>query len=86
MAQEQQLLQFDGMLPSRLVAQGVLGEGGGRVPKLVSDEGDHLFGRMLAYDQTLARMPQRAQLDGEAQSVAAAPFGRMSARSSALTT
>jgi hypothetical protein len=57
-AQGQQLLQFDGMLPSRLVAQGVLGEDGGRVSKLVSDEGDHLFGRMLADAQALARMPQ----------------------------
>ena len=74
-AQEQQLLQFGGMLPSRLVPQGVPGEGRGRVPKLVSDEGDHRFGRMLADAQALARMPQQAQLDGEAQSVAAAPFG-----------
>jgi hypothetical protein len=41
----------------------------------VSDEGDHLFGRMLADAQALARMPQQAQLDGEAQSVATAPFG-----------
>lgn len=63
------------MLSSRLVPQGVLGEGGGRISKLVSDERDHRFGRMLADAQALARMPQQAQLDGEAESVAAAPFG-----------
>jgi hypothetical protein len=74
-AQKQQLLQFHGMLPSRLVPQGIVGEGGGRVPKLVSDEGDHRFGRLLTDAQAVARMPQQAQLEGEAQSVAAAPFG-----------
>jgi hypothetical protein len=52
------LLQFDGMLPSRLVAERVVGKGGRRNVQLPRDKGDHRLWRMIAEAQALARMPQ----------------------------
>ena len=74
-AQAQQLLQFDGMFASCLVAQRIISKGGRRHADLKRDESDHRLGRMLAKSQALAGMAQQAKLNSEAQSVAAPPLG-----------
>ena len=59
------LLQLDRVLPAGLIPERVVGKGGWGYPELVSHEGDHRLWRMLAGSQTLAGIPQEAQLDGE---------------------
>jgi hypothetical protein len=68
-------LQFGRMLPARLVARRVCREGGRVQPELIRYEGEEGSRQMLARPQTLARMTQQAELDGEAEPVGGAALG-----------
>ena len=70
----QMLLQFDGVLPPGLIPERVVGKGGRGYTKLVRHEADHRLRRMLARSQTLAGIPQQAQLNGEPKPVDGAPL------------
>jgi hypothetical protein len=70
-AKAQEILQLDGVLSPGLIPERVVGKGGCGYLELVSHEND----RTLAGPQTLARMPQEAQLNGEPKSVDGAPLG-----------
>ena len=67
-AQAQAALQFDRMLPAGLVPVRVVGERRRRsTPTWSRDKGEHRLGRPFDRVQTLAGVPQEAELDGEAR-------------------
>jgi hypothetical protein len=70
----QTVLQLDGVLPSGLIAERVIGKGGWGYTKLVSHEADHGFRRTPARSQTLAGMAQKAKLNSEPKPVDRAPL------------
>ena len=74
-AQAEENLELDGMLAAGLVAPGIVGERGGRDAELGGHEPQHGRGRVLAGTESLSRVTQQAELDGEAQAVEGAALG-----------